>query len=173
MDEQEKLKQHEQRRTQLEAKTTEELESIWRKQNHDVWTDDGLEAVREILLDRTGTFPDVDDDHMEIEEIPDTYHKRSTVLSIASWARTFSIVALSGVILSGIGLAMGVVDYFIKGSNGTLTDLAYRLIGAIGAITGGAATWLMLQALSEGLHILLDIEHNTRPASVTAKKNTG
>jgi hypothetical protein len=110
---------------------------------------------------------------MEIEELPDTYHKRSAVLSIAYYARLFSKLAIISIILSGIGIVLGSIEYISRGFSGNPSDAIYRLASAISILVSAGMAWTFLRALSEGLHILLDIEHNTRPASIAAKKNTG
>lgn len=161
-------------RQEMELVRTEELIAIWKRHDTKEWTNDALEIVRAILLERMGTLPEQGEEPMPVEakilETEDTYHDPQVIARIAFWARRLSWVTLIAVppMIFWLNLESFSRTGSMPWDNFKLTgDIIMRV--AVNVING-AGSFIFLQAVAEGLYVLLDIEDSTRRAARAAEK---
>ncbi len=146
-------------RANLEARETEDLLEIWHLHDTAEWTDTAFDVLQDILLERLGEVPRRDPEFAnsraesqgEGRALPDFLHNTDKVFSISYWAKILSWVLLVLYLgNSGLSIANNI------GSIGKLSDLVY-LVGPLITTTIGIAYFVILQAVSEGLLVLVDI----------------
>jgi hypothetical protein len=159
-------------RRQMLEKDTDELLQIWKENDRTEWTDTAFEVIREILLERTGSLPPQQEPEVASAKSPanddegDTYYNSGRFMNIALWAKTLSWLFLGSSILlvllalySFFGYTMSQLQSAINPS----TIIVYSLvIPNFATLLFGALLFVLLQALGEGIYILMDIEDNTR-----------
>lgn len=150
-------------RQSMLSRETDELLEIWRLQDHSEYTDDAFEVVHEILLDRLGQIPPGQE--LPMENQPDSkgenpYHDDSRLVAIAVWAKIISWFVLGVFLLSFIGRV--VLEIQASADYEIIIDL-FQLWTWLGFLTTpalGLTFFLVLQAVSEGIYFLMDIEEN-------------
>jgi hypothetical protein len=141
---------------------TKDLLEIWYAADHEEWSDEAFEVIREILIKRLGEIPAREPEPVNDEPDPgaeETYHSPNKLLRIATWAETLSWVVLvlylvnfAGRTISYIHAGFGTWPTSLDGLTYWLSALSTPLIGVI--------YFLILQAVSQGIYILMDIEEN-------------
>ncbi|MEN4012661.1 MAG: hypothetical protein AB1453_10450 [Chloroflexota bacterium] len=98
------------------------------------------------------------------EAIQDLYHRPHRLTRVATWANIFSwvVLAIAGLFLVFFISAI-VVTLTASGSRGVV-DLIPTLIQLFLILIPGIFLFICLQAISEGIYVLMDIEENTRQA---------
>jgi len=145
----------------LQLKDTEELIEIWTQNDHEVWTDEAFDIIRELLLKRIGHLPEQNRPEQSEEQV-DLYHNPETLLKIASGAKEFSwiIVIVSSLFLCG-NLYQFVNPNIAYFSQSALPYLPYLTIAILMPL-GGIFCFIVLQAIAELIYLFMDIEDNTR-----------
>ena len=157
----------------MQEKTTDELLEIWKRNDQEEWTKDAFEVIEDILQERLGQVPaqnpppsdeemdmvdEAGEEDEDADEESDSFHSQRIILGISSLADLASrLVLIVGAILIGIRILVAIQD--ISSSNAGLS-LLYSVGASI--ITWGV-NYIILQAISLGLLLFLDIEWNTRP----------
>ena len=130
-------------------------------------------------LDQDQLIDDMDTETTEEpSEDEDTYHEFDRVVRIASVAKVFSWISL-GVCLLLIALDVFLVSSAVSGAAALPPyDPSYIVARTWNAIATSAIPilfsgffFVLLQAVSEGIYILLDIEDNTRRTASPADKS--
>jgi len=138
----------------LQEKDTQELLQMWEDTVHTGSDPDTIAAIRALLEERSGQvappIPAVAEE--------DPYHSRLITGRVASIANVLSwvVLAISALILiANLSAAVQSPAFFsLMGLLSLLNMLVVLLVGAI--------AYVILQAISEGLYLLMDIEENTR-----------
>lgn len=149
---------------QLEGRETDDLLNIWKKNDRQEWSDEAFDAIREILSQRIDSLPpqgmsDAIPGEDEEEEA-DTYYNFEQFIRISSYARILSWLFLGGAVVLTLARflkeVVGVRDI-------SLDSLVTAIINYFFVLLSGAFSFVVLQALAEGIYLLIDIESNTRP----------
>lgn len=150
----------------MNFKETNELLEIWRKGDHEEWTEIALDVIKEILIDRLGEIPpeeDVEEKEDETVDInttthnEDIFHNENKLLNISSWASTLSWIVL------GLYMVLFVIRLILEIQNGR-QGVAINLsqinawLGLLSMPIIGSIYFLILQAISEGIYMLMDLE---------------
>ncbi len=93
---------------------------------------------------------------------PDLYHRPQRLVRIASLANILSWVTLAFVVLVTIFFVSIMVMTFRNVPNADFTSIMSTLTSAVILIIPGLFLFVALQAVSESIYILMDIEENTR-----------
>ena len=148
----------------MRLKETHELVHIWKSSNREVQSDTVLDVVKDILLERLVEPPsqELEAEKETSEDAP--YHNDAKLLNISSWANTVSWIALAGFVLSFLGKLVEAAQmdnvygptFFIS-----LPVLVFNYwINALLLPVTGITLFLVLQAVSQGILMLMDIEEN-------------
>ncbi len=104
------------------------------------------------------------------KETPDLYHNPSNLWRISGWSRVISWIVLVAVTISVAGnvnqLIKSVTAQNIPFKNLFIPieqGLLFPVVNVVYSLALGVFFFLVLQAVAEGLLILIDIEENTRP----------
>lgn len=158
-------------RQRLREQDTEELIQIWKKHDQTEWTDEAFEIISEILLERTGTLPTPSATEAaapiaDADSAQDTYYNFEHLMNVTTWARTLAwfFMGAAGLLLlmsACVGFQLfrqllSARDFFETG----FLFLSPLLIATVALIC--VFFFVLLQALAEGLYLLMDIEDNTR-----------
>ncbi|GAP10941.1 hypothetical protein BECAL_02120 [Bellilinea caldifistulae] len=94
-------------------------------------------------------------------EFNDLYHRPQRMIRVANWANTLSWVVL---VVVGLFLVFFVSAIYvtITQSSNLFIELIPTLVQAFLILIPGLFLFVTLQAVSEGIYILMDIEENTR-----------
>jgi hypothetical protein len=162
-------------RQHLDSLETTHLVDLWRAATERSWTAEGLEAIRQLLVERLGVVPphEVPPPSPEESEEADTYHDPEKMLSISLTLNWLSWVFIVIAVLTGCAflillvatlLAMGPIPI-------SAGDVAYRTAGVLPFLQTfviSISLAFLLRAFSEGLLVLMDIEDHTRPRAIGA-----
>jgi len=156
----------------LNQKDTQELVKIWQENDSSAWTPEAFAAIRDILLERLGRIPVQATPEPETEE--DTYHDPERLEKIASWAHTLSWVMLIFYIVKPL-IEIYLLWVYSNASATTLSDFTANVIlsgnrSILLEFFLAAVYFVLLQALSEGIYLFMDIEENTRKQSPSSTK---
>ncbi|GIV66329.1 MAG: hypothetical protein AB1457_01925 [Chloroflexota bacterium] len=97
-----------------------------------------------------------------IVEISDLYHRPQRMIRVANWANILSWVVL---VVAGLFLVFFVSAIYVtitQSSNNLFIELVPTLVQAFLILIPGLFLFVTLQAISEGIYLLMDIEENTR-----------
>jgi hypothetical protein len=150
-------------RVNMREKDTQELIEIWKKNDRTEWTAEAFDAVREILMERTGELPPQDlaaDTEQGEDEIS---YNESRLTSAASWASLLSWVFLGVGILITLTSLWGTSRNFA--SYGSILVFISTLVTQLLPAMAGAFFFVVLQVIAEGVYVLMDIENNTRSSA--------
>jgi hypothetical protein len=152
-------------RSRMEEKTTEELAEIWQKNDRTEWSAEAFEVIREILLDRLGELPPqiMTEESDDTDDADDIYHNPSRILKIASWAVVLSwfFLALGVVLFIGV-IRIGILRFAAPTSMDDLISTLYAVLSPFVIPLVSFFFFVLLQAVAEGIYVLLDVERNTR-----------
>ncbi len=154
---------------QMNFKETDELLEIWRNSNRKKWTEVALDVVKEILIDKLGEIPPEQTMEEEIEKIEEdvstaipgknTFHNEKNLLNTASWARILSWIFLWLYLIAGVLRIISELQDMKQAFALNLSQ-SYVWIGLLSTPLTGFMYFLILQAVSEGLYMLMDLEEN-------------
>lgn len=153
-------------RAQIEALTTDYLLELWKKNDRSQYSPETFDIIAEILEARTGSLPAQDTGiassaPVEAEET-EQLHDPDLLIKIAGRARLFATILIILAVLFLAGAAANIwriwplpegieIKELVVGLYGLLSpSIAYAAISAMGA--------MLLQAVAEGIYLLLDIE---------------
>lgn len=151
-----------QTRASLETRATKDLLEIWHRHDADEWTDEAFQAVHDILSDRLGSVPEPDpsqvsaskQDAKDESTWPDFLHDPDRVFSLSYWAR---ILAWAMLILYVGTTAWNLVNSWPGYQAFAQPSRLLSLVPALLPIVLGVAYFVILQAVSQGLLLLMDI----------------
>jgi len=151
----------------MQLKETDELIEIWKRDNRAEWSDTAFEVVKEILLDRLGELPPQEPENVDIESetFDDPYHSDDRLLKISSWANILSWVILALYIVRFFGsLLLQLQGNWIGLEQNNLaeriTDEIFSWLNLLVSPAIGLMYYLLLQAISEGILLLMDFYEN-------------
>jgi hypothetical protein len=153
-------------RRKLEERDTEDLITIWQKNDRDEWTPEAFVAIREILISRTGKIPEqtgrlpTDQQTAANEEISEEADAKNLAMLVA--------------ILFGLILIWGVISLFLAvfSTSSTAPSVFVPLSVVVASAIYCGFFWIVLQLIGEGVYILMDIEENTRQPGKYNGKST-
>lgn len=153
-------------RAQIEALPTDYLNELYQKNDQETYSVETFELIAQVLQERTGSLPaqtaPAAAEDSESEEAGELLHDEDLLVKISGRARIFSAVLwiLAVLFLAGAGanlwgvwpLPTGLeLNQLIPGIYGLVSpSIAYAALSAVGA--------LLLQAVAEGIYLLLDIQ---------------
>ncbi len=162
---------------QMEAKETDELLQIWQENDREAWTEEAFDAVRKILLERLGELPaqglpeeeePAEDESEEDGRLILPYPTDKKLIWIADWSNRLSGVVLAiGIIEAMIRFISVVVSQFSNLGPNTAFIIFMGLFVAVGSVLSYAFLYLVMQAITEIIYLLLDIRELSRPAQAT------
>jgi hypothetical protein len=159
----------------MQEKETEELLAIWQENDRNIWTEEALEIVRDILIERLGQIPDkvlqssaVNPDAGENNTIVSTmgYPADKKLIWIADWSNILSwAILIVTAIYSILRLAYQFINYLtISQSAGNhFFDVAFPIVDAIYSLIYAGFIYFVLQAITEIIYLLMDIRDYTQP----------
>lgn len=95
-------------------------------------------------------------------QIEDLYHRPERMIRVANWANILSWIVL---VVAGLFLVFFISAIAVtisQSSNNLFIDLVPTLVQAFLILIPGLFLFVSLQAISEGMYLLMDIEENTR-----------
>lgn len=94
-------------------------------------------------------------------QIEDLYHRPERMIRVANWANILSWIVL---VVAGLFLVffISAIAVTISQSSNLFIDLVPTLVQAFLILIPGLFLFVSLQAISEGMYLLMDIEENTR-----------
>jgi hypothetical protein len=153
----------------MQEKETGELVAIWQKKDRAVWTDEALEVVQEILLERLGEMPEpVESEGEDDEESAAAveYPGDKKLYWIADAANYLSWVILAVVIANiALKLLTTPLDF---GRHRSLYSIIL-LAGQIETLIYAGFAFLVLQAINEVLYLLMDIREIAMPEELESE----
>lgn len=163
----------------MQEKETEELLQTWKKNNRKEWSDLAFEVIHDILFERLGTVPDqtppLANDAPEMNETREEnvednnadgeiFHDPNMILRIALWARLASWLVLvlgAALIILRILADLDNIQNFFSAFPFPGQALYALLYGIIANVVTFGVNFIILQTISQGLYLFLDIEGNT------------
>jgi hypothetical protein len=159
----------------MSEKETEELVAIWQENDRDAWTDDAFDAVKAILLERLGELPEQELDDLS-ENPPEkllAYPTDKKLFWIADLSTRLSYAILFVAIVFSF---LRLINYFFFSQNFSWSDWANTgifsaftilvitfLASIVDTVLYGGFTFLVLQAITEGIYLLMDIRDSLHP----------
>ncbi len=95
-------------------------------------------------------------------QMDDLYHRPQRMIRVANWANILSWIVL---IVVGLFLVFFISAIFVTvtaSSSNLFIELVPTLVQAFLILIPGLFLFVCLQAISEGIYLLMDIEENTR-----------
>jgi hypothetical protein len=157
----------------MNSRETNELLNIWYEQDRGTWTGEALETVRRILVERLGTIPPEPQPaqkggSMETEQEArdaakeDHYYNPEVIDRISSAAKALSWAVL---VVAAAYVIFNVVYIVRQGSQVPLNSIISVTLTFLIILLVAGFFHLVLQAIGEGLYLLMDIEDNTHRRS--------
>ena len=141
---------------QMNEKDTEELVEIWVKNDRNEWSDMAFKAISEILRQRLGGLPEQEQPKKK-QEATRVDHEHLSMIS----DRT-RVISWFVLVVSIAYLCWGVFSVL---SAGRSQNFLLALSSIVLVATLGFASFALLQAIPEILHLLAEVEDNTRRAA--------
>jgi len=146
----------------MNFKETDELLAIWRKGDHEEWTDTALDVVKEILLSRLGEIP------AEEENIEQQIENQSNVASRGE--KKLAFISFLANLLSWIVLVLYTIIFVVRVILG-IQDIAagvpfnlqqiYGWLGILSSLVFSFIYFVVLQAISKFINLLLEKKEQT------------
>lgn len=158
----------------LSEKETEELVAIWQENDRGAWSEAAFAAIQKILLERLGELPEqappVDegddaDDADEGQYVP-RYPNDNRLIWLAETSKMVSWAALA------VGLVYAVLKlgyYFwvqfppAQWTLGRIYHIVAPVADQLDSLLYAGFAFLVLQAITEIIYLLMDIRDNTTP----------
>ena|SRR6266498_2124209 len=152
----------------MRLKETDELVEIWKRGDPAEWSDTTFEVIKEILLERLGEIPPQELATEKESPNDEPLHSEEKMMKISSWANFISWVILIGYAISFLNRLVTTFQEFSNTSgvsmqNPTLTSFTTQLnlwVSLFLSPAIGIAYFLLLQAISQGILMLFDLEDN-------------
>jgi hypothetical protein len=151
----------------MAEKGTAELAAIWQENDREAWTDEAFEAVETILLERLGALPEpeVDDQPDGAGNIVVEYPTDKKLIWIADLCNRLSWVILIVAIIYALLRAINYFQFGISWSqlgnmpifSAAMLVLLIFIAGTLDGVLYGGFAFLVLQAIAEGIYMLMDI----------------
>jgi hypothetical protein len=154
-------------RQRMRERDTPSLLKIWRRADGEGWSDEAYEIVRQTLVERGVVLPnpsakaDVDSEPAD-DDGEDVYHSFDRLMGVASWSTSLSwlFLALAAVVL--VVALFSVITNLVGPGRLDLVTLALNFAVLAGLALLFAFFFVLSQAISQVIYLLLDIEDNTR-----------
>jgi hypothetical protein len=160
---------------EMREKDTQELFRIWRKNDHEAWTDIALELTRQVLTERLGGPPEQFEDEF-MEDAPDEENpgardhlytpEEQKILKIADACDLASyLIAAVTVLFAIYNLVFSFVRFIdLYGSIfAQATTLISAIITFLSTILSAGFFFLVLQGINQVIYLLLDIKAHVEP----------
>lgn len=95
-------------------------------------------------------------------ETEDLYHRPHRLIRVATWANILSWVVLVVVGLFLVFFISAIVITITQSSNNLFIELVPTISQTLLIILPGLFLFICLQAIAEGIYLLMDIEENSR-----------
>jgi hypothetical protein len=160
----------------MEEKETDELVRIWQENDREAWTDEAFEVVSRILLARLGKLPeqnppDEDGDESE-EEISADEHliipfpQDKKLIWIADISNRLSwVILLVGILEAAVRLISDIRSVMAAGS---FIEILVTVLGALSSALFYAFVYIVMQAITEIIYLVLDIRELAQPQDQAA-----
>jgi hypothetical protein len=151
---------------QLNAKSSDELLSIWQENDEEAWVPEALKLVEQILVERgveLSPAAETETGPVQVEAMAAGQTRSESlgltnsdaILKIAKTAKVLSWVAL-------IGWSLLITLFsLLQGGSLDRYPVSYVLVIFLANLAQGALYFFLLQILGEGIYLLLRIEKNT------------
>lgn len=139
-------------RKNIESKSTEELIQIWKENDRSQYSDEAFEAIRQLLEEQGVATPLQNLSEKSTNGISQRYPALQTIAGICK------ILAYLNAISAVVG---GFYFVATSGITGIFILISSLFLGAI--------AFVILYAISELIHVFIDIEENTRKVSILIK----
>jgi len=145
----------------MNFKETGELLEIWRKGDREEWTESAFDVIKEILLDRLGEIPPEEEKQGVSVSAQNkrAYHSEKKLLLISSWANILSWIVLVLYITIFIVRVVLEIQKTIMGIPFNLPQI-YSWLGIFSSLIFSLIYFLLLQAISKGISMLIKQQEN-------------
>ncbi len=157
----------------MQEKETEELIAIWQENNRDAWTEEAFKAIELVIIERLGKLPERKKPESEDED-----QNKLPGLEYPTDRKLFWIADLSNS-LSWIILAVGIIYalakllqyFFVQASpiypaSAGVWNGFMAILSQVDSIVYAGFTFLVLQATTEVIYLLMDIREMIQPETV-------
>lgn len=97
-----------------------------------------------------------------VAEAEDLYHRPQRMIRVATWANILSWIILVVVGLFLVFFVSAIVITVTQSSSNLFIELVPTISQALLILLPGLFLFICLQAIAEGIYLLMDIEENTR-----------
>lgn len=139
--------------SKMREKETEELLTIWQKNDRQAWSDDAFEAIHQVLQERLEEIPE-QAQPVKPPRMPPNLHRLTT---IAAWAKFFSWVVL---VIAGLAFVYSLTFVFIDTLS---TNWISWIVAELSSIAFAGFAFIVLQAVAEIIYFLLNYNGETPP----------
>ena len=130
----------------MQLKSTDELMRIWKQNDHEEWSDTAFEIVKQILLQRTGSLPEVQVKTIYLEKPADWEKLNWKSVSDECDKKNSPIgLVISEILILLLALPIGFGIYFSSATEGE-KSLGFLLLFLVTAIIFGAIIRLYFKA---------------------------
>jgi len=149
---------------QMSEKDTEELIEIYQENDLESRTEDSLEIVRQILIERLGTLPEKES--QDEDELPSPYEEGFGFPQ----DKTLYWLADGASRLAGVILTVAVINALLKLGNyftntlppafweiGKFYDIVLPIVGQLEGVLYAGFLYFLLHAITEIIYLLMDI----------------
>lgn len=144
----------------MNKKETDELVEIYQENDVEGRTEESLEIVRQILLERLGELPDEEDDEDTLAEEELEFPKDKVLYRIADWSSRLSGWIL-GVAIITIVLKLHIYFTYTLPPSAwegvRIFELVITVLNYLGAVLYAGFLYLVLKAVTEIIYTLIDI----------------
>ena len=141
----------------MSLKETDELLEIWKNGDPSEWSDTAFEVVKEILLERLGEIPPQESEkEVPLDDEDEPLYNENKLFRISMWAKTLSWVILAIYVISFLGRIITDAQGLLNSSNTVFLILTW--IGLLGSPALGLMYFLILQTISEGILVLIELD---------------
>ena len=154
-------------RQRMRERDTPSLLQIWQRADGEGWSDEAYEIVHQTLVERGVTLPDpnapsataraMEDDYEE-----DVYHSFDRLMAVASWAASLSWLFLALATLVMVVAVLSAITALLAPFGYNLGALLLQFAALSGLALFFGFFFVLSQAISQVIYLLLDIEGNTR-----------
>lgn len=153
-------------RDSMEDRKTQDLLEIWRKHDRDEWAPETFEAIRQVLLSRGFQVPRRGENNPKEVDVVDQPTRAAARSDHENFKRiAFYAKVMSQVVAVILGLmVIAVVAILIQeiSAQQDLTSNLMMVVVLVLPVVFCGFVWIVLQGISVGILILLDIKENTR-----------
>lgn len=152
----------------MSEKDTEDLIEIYHENDLESPTEESLEIVRQILLERLGTLPEPETEAEE-ESSPDEeeeeefeFPQDKVLYRIADWSSRLSgiivaVAVINVIVKSGSYFAFIIDVPLAEWNSSRIFDLVITILSYLETLLYAGFLYLLLQAVTEVIYLLMDI----------------